>query len=82
MHFVVYIDASKEGLGGVLLHDDYVITFESCKLKDNEKNYATHDLELDSIIHALKMWQHYLIGRKFLLEIDNISLKYSSINRF
>ena len=40
------------------------------------KNYVTHDLELVSIIHALKMWRHYLIGRKFLLMSDNISLKY------
>ena len=35
-----------------------------------------HDLELASIIHALKMWQHYPIRRKFLLMSDNISLKY------
>ena len=46
------------------------------KLKDHKNNYATCDLELTAIIPALKMWQHYLIGRKFLLMSDNISLKY------
>ena len=35
-----------------------------------------HDLELESIIHALNIWQHYLIGNKFLLLTDNIGLKY------
>ena len=52
------------------------MAYESTKLKEHGKNYATHDLELASIIHALKMWWHYLIGRKFLLMSDNISLKY------
>jgi hypothetical protein len=46
------------------------------KLKPHEKNYATHDLELTAIVHALKMWRHYLLGRRFMLKFDNISLKY------
>ena len=74
--FIVCIDAYNEGLGGVLLQDNYVVAYESRKLKDHEKNYVTHDLELAAIIHALKMWRHYLIGRNFLLMSDNISLKY------
>jgi len=74
--FVVCIDASKEGLGGVLLQDDRVFFYESRKLEVHEKNYATHDLELTTIVHALKMWQHYLLGRRFLLKINNISTKY------
>jgi len=45
-------------------------------LKLHEKNYAKHDLELIAIVHALKMWRHYLLGRQFLLKIDNIGLKY------
>jgi len=74
--FLVCTDACKEGLGGVLSQDNYVIAYESRKLKRHEKNYATHDLELAAIIHALKMWRHYLIGRIFVLMSDNISLKY------
>ena len=74
--FVVCTDACKEGLGGVLWQEKYVVAYESMKLKEHEKNYATHDLELAAIIHTLKMWRRYLIGRKFLLMSDNISLKY------
>ena len=53
-----------------------MITYESRKLKIHENNYTTYDLELAIVIHALKMWHHYLIGRIFLLMSDNISLKY------
>ena len=69
-------DACKEGLGGVLIQENYVIDYESRKLMEQEKNNATHDLELAIIIHALKMSWHYLIGRRFLLMSNNISLKY------
>jgi hypothetical protein len=48
------------------------------KLKEHERNYATHDLELASIVHALKMWSHYLMGKKFELRIDHSGLKYLS----
>ena len=74
--FVVCTDASKEGLGGVLTQEDHVICYESQKLKEHEKKYVVHDMELAAIIHALKIWQHYLIGKKFLLLTDNIGLKY------
>jgi len=74
--FVVCTDACNEGLGGVLIQEGNVIAYESRKLKIHEKNYATYDLELDVVIHTLKMWCHYLIGRRFLLMSDNITLKY------
>jgi len=74
--FLVCTDACKEGLGGVLSQDNYVIAYESRKLKQHENNYETHDLELAAIIHVLKMWRHYLIGRRFVLMSENISLKY------
>jgi hypothetical protein len=54
--FTMCIDACKEGLGGVLMQDNHMVSYESKKLKENERNYVTHDLELASIIHALKMW--------------------------
>ena len=73
--FVVCTDARKEGLRGVLLQNDHAICYESRKLKEHEKNYPTHDIELASIIHALRMWRHYLMGRKLLLKTDNMSLK-------
>lgn len=73
---VVWTDACKEGLGGILTQEGHVICYESIKLKENEKNYVMHDLELVAIIHALKMWRHYLMGRKFELRTDHHGLKY------
>jgi hypothetical protein len=60
--FLVCTDASKEGLGGVLMQDRRVIAYISRKLRRHEENYATHDLELLSIVYALKVWRHYLVG--------------------
>ena len=58
------------------MHEGHVIQYESRKLKIHEKNYATYDLELIVVIHALKMWHHHLIDKTFMLISDNISLKY------
>ena len=73
--FVVCTDACNEGLGGVLTRG-HVIVYESRKLKTHRKNYATYDLELVAIFHALNMWCHHLMGKIFLLMYDNISVKY------
>eukprot|EP00253_Pinus_taeda_P030099 PITA_30099 len=72
--YVLCTDASKEGLGGVLMQEGRVIAYESRKLKEHEQKYSAYDLELAAIIHAMKMWQHYLMGRKFLLHTDHHSL--------
>jgi hypothetical protein len=74
--FVVCTDACKEGLGRVLSQKDRVVCYESRKLKEHERNYATHDLELAAIVHALKMWIHYLMGRRFELRTDHCGLKH------
>jgi hypothetical protein len=39
-------------------------------------NYPTHDLELAAVVHALKIWRHYLMGKRCELYIDHKSLKY------
>jgi hypothetical protein len=70
--FLVCTDASKEGLGGVFMQDGRVIAYISRKLRRHEENYATHDLELLSIVYALKIWKHYLVGRKFELKTDHV----------
>ena len=74
--FVVCTNACGQGLGGVLMQDNHVICYESRNLKEHEKNYATHDLELAAIVHPLKMWRHYLMGRRFELRTDHCGLKY------
>ena len=58
------------------MQGNHVVCYESRKLKDHENNYATHDLELASIVNALKMRRHYLMGRKFELRTDHCGLKY------
>ena len=74
--FVVYCDASKMGLGGVLMQNRQVIAYASRKLKVYEKNYPTHDLELAAVVYVLKIWRHYLYGSKFEVFSDHKSLKY------
>ena len=58
------------------MQDNHVVCYESRKLKEHENNYATHDLELIAIVHALKMWRHYLMGIRFELRIGHCGLKY------
>ncbi len=74
--FTVCTDASKQGLGAVLMQDKGVIAYASRKLKPHEELYATHDLELAAIVLALKIWRHYLVGRSFTLKSDHQSLQY------
>jgi len=74
--FVVYCDASKMGLGGVLMHNRQVVAYASRQLKVHEKNYPTHDLELAAVVYVLKIWRHYLYGSKFEVCSDHKSLKY------
>ncbi|GJY73200.1 putative reverse transcriptase domain-containing protein [Tanacetum coccineum] len=58
--FVVYYDASLQGLGAVLMQRKKVIAYASRQLKPHEENYTTHDLELGAVVFALKIWRHYL----------------------
>ncbi|WVZ70066.1 hypothetical protein U9M48_018766 [Paspalum notatum var. saurae] len=74
--FVVYCDASRQGLGCVLMQDNHVIFYASRQLRAHEENYPTHDLELAAVVHALKIWRHYLIGNKCDIYTDHKSLKY------
>ncbi|GKD66665.1 retrotransposon protein, putative, ty3-gypsy subclass [Tanacetum coccineum] len=54
-NFVVYCDASRKGLGSVLMQRKKVIAYASCQLKIHGKNYTTHDLELGAVVFALKI---------------------------
>jgi ribonuclease HI len=74
--FVVYCDASRQGLGCILMQEGKVVAYASRQLKKHEENYLTHNLELAAVVHALKIWRHYLMGNKCELYTDHKSLKY------
>jgi hypothetical protein len=74
--FEVYCDAFGTGLGCVLMQDNRVIAYASRALRPHEQNYPTHDLELAAVVHALKIWRHYLMGAHYNIYTDHKSLKY------
>ncbi|GKC21160.1 putative reverse transcriptase domain-containing protein [Tanacetum coccineum] len=73
---VVYCDASYKGLGVVLMQREKVIAYASRQLRTHEKNYTTYDLELGSMVFALKIWRHYLYGTKCTMFTDHKSLQH------
>ena len=54
--YTLYSDASRIGMGCVLMQDGKVVAYASRQLKPNEQNYPTHDLELAVVVFALKIW--------------------------
>ena len=74
--FVVYCDASRIGLGCVLMQKGKVIAYASRQLKVHEKNYPIHDLELAAVVFALKIWRHYLYCVHCEVFTDHRSLQY------
>ncbi|GJR47141.1 putative reverse transcriptase domain-containing protein [Tanacetum coccineum] len=74
--FIVYCNASNQGLGCVLMQRGKVIAYASRQLKTHEKNYTTHDLELGVVVFALKTWRHYLYGTKSLFSDYECEIRY------
>jgi ribonuclease HI len=72
--FGIYCDASRQGLGCVLMQDGQVVSYASHQLRKHKENYPTHDLELVAVVHALKIWRHYL--HRCEIYSDHKSLKY------
>jgi hypothetical protein len=74
--FSIYCDVSGQGLGCVLMQDGHVVAYASRQLRKHEEKYPTHDLELAAVVHALKIWRHYIIGKRCDVYSDHKSLKY------
>ena len=66
----MYCDASRAGLGCVFMHSGRVVAYGSRQLKNHEQNYPTHDMELEAVVSALKIWRHYLYGEEFEVYSD------------
>jgi hypothetical protein len=58
------------------MQDGCMVVYASRQLRKHEANYLTHDLELATVVHALKIWRHYLMGKRCELYMDHKSLKY------
>jgi hypothetical protein len=74
--FNIYYDTSRQGLGCVLMQEGQVVCYASRQLRKHEENYPTHDLELATVVHALKIWRHNLIGHRCEIYSGHKSLKY------
>ena len=74
--FAVYCDASRQGLGCVLMQNDKVISYAPRQLKKHEQNYHTHDIELAAVVLALRIWRHYLYGVPCRIFKDHKRLQY------
>jgi len=72
--FMVYCDASRVGLGCVLMQKGKVIAYAFRQLKPHEKNYPTHDFELAVVMFAFKIWRHYFYGVHVDVFTDHKSL--------
>jgi hypothetical protein len=74
--FSTYCKASGQGLGCVLIQDGHMVAYASRQLRKREAHFPTHDLELATFVHALKIWRHYLMGKICEPYMDHKSLKY------
>jgi hypothetical protein len=74
--FSIYCDASGQGFGYVLMQNGHVVAYASRQLRKHEEKCPNHDLELTAVVHALKIWRHYIIGKRCEVYSDHKSLKY------
>jgi len=83
--FQVECDASIVGIGAVLSQDGRPIAFYSEKLSEARRKWSTYELELYAVFRALKVWEHYLMQREFVLFSDHQALKFlnsqNNVNR-
>jgi hypothetical protein len=72
--FLIYCDASSQDLACVLMQDGHVVVYASRLFRKQEEKYPTHDMELAAVVHAIKIWRHYIIGKRCEVYSDRKSL--------
>jgi hypothetical protein len=77
--FSIYYDVSGQGLGCVLMQDGRVVAYSSRWLRKHEVNYLTHDLVLAAVVHTLKIWRHYLMGKRCELYTDHFEVPLHTV---
>jgi hypothetical protein len=70
--FSIYFDTSGQGLGCVLMQARHMVAYASWQLRKHEVHYLTHNLELATVVHALKIWRHYLMGKGSYIRITRV----------
>jgi hypothetical protein len=73
---VLECDASREGIGAVLMQNKYPITFERRKMRDPKRLYSIYDKEMLAIMHALAKFRKYRVGGHFVVRINHDILRY------
>lgn len=74
--FEVAVDAWGIGVEAVLSQENHQIEYFSEKLSESRKKWSTYGQKLYALVRSLKQWEHYLLGKEFILFTDHLLLKY------
>ncbi len=74
--FIIEVDASRSGLGAVLMQENQPIAFYSKAILGRALARSTYEKELMAVVHAVHKWRNYLLGHHFQIRIDHRNLKY------
>nr|GEU90614.1 hypothetical protein [Tanacetum cinerariifolium] len=77
MPFELHTHASDFAIGGVLIQDRHPVAFESQKLNETKRKYTVQEKEMTTFVYCLRIWRDYLLGSRFVIKADNISMSYN-----